>query len=111
MVNKGFDKDRYYFKNGTLYANSDRNATAVLIGSENDLQSEVLRQMEPGTIAHLPGWRKIYELSPAHTWIQKIQNDSGSSGGGSSGEGTVINDGDDVIVEGLNAEERANTSI
>lgn len=104
MVNKGFDKDRYYFKNGTLYANSDRNATSVLIGSEADLQNDVLRQMEPGTIAYLPGGSKMFELSPNHTWILKVQNSGGSSGGG--GGGSAVADGDELVVEGMNADER-----
>lgn len=105
MTNKGFDRDRYYFKNGALYANSDRNVTTVLINSVADLDSPVLKNMEPGTVAHLPGFKKCYELSPAHEWVEKVQTSS-SSGGSSSGSSGITED-DDIIIDGMTADERA----
>ena len=93
--NKGFDRDRFYFKNGALYANTDRNVTTVLISSVADLQSPVLLNMEPGTVAHLAGFKRCYELSPRHEWVEKP-----ASSGGYSGD-------IEFIIGGMTADERA----
>ena len=100
MAITAMDKDRYYFKNGTLYANSDRQTTSVLIGSTADLEDNALKSLEPGTLAHTPGFKEVYELSPNKTWIKQTM----TSGGGSGGNGTPVSDGTEL--GGMSAEER-----
>ena len=104
------DRDRYWFKNGTLYGNTDRQVTSVLLGSADDLESDVLKaKLEPGTVAHIAGGSKYYELSPNFEWIECVnRGGSNSSGSGSGGSGTPITDGETVIVEGMSADERVN---
>lgn len=94
--NKGFDRDRFYFQNGALYANSDRNITTVLVNSVSDLESPVLKNMEPGTVAHLAGFKRCYELSPRHEWVERTP----SSGGGGSADDI------ELLIGGLSADER-----
>lgn len=96
------DRDRYWFRNGSLYANSDRQITTVLISSAADLESETLKTMEPGTIAHTPGGAEYYELGPDHTWTKCVGKVAGS--GSSTGSG--IADGETIVFENMTAADR-----
>ncbi len=57
-----------FIKNGVLY--KEATASAVLVTAQSDLAS--LTGYAPGTIAYTAGFKNIWELSAAGTWVDVL---------------------------------------